>query len=398
MRVRRPVALFATLLVVLAGAPAAAGSAGTKGAGNADNRSRVAAAAAPTLQVSTVLAGLAIPWDLTFTPNDTMLFTVRSGSTAGVYVRHLGGYVRRLAVPRGFYSSRALGMMGIVVDPRFVSNRRFYTCHGFASGTYKDIRVVPWTVNRQYNTVTELSPIVTGIPVTTGEQSGCRLRFDPQNRLYIGTGDAGIGTSPQDRASLGGKVLRVDPFTGAGVAGNPFITSSNARTRKIFTYGHRNVQGLTLRPGTSQMWSVEHGTDRDDEVNALLAGGNYGWDPVPGYNETVPMTDTTKFPNAVPARWSSGFPTIATSGGIFLSGTQWGSWNGAIAVANLKGSHLRVFRLDSAGHVVGYDVPAELNGTYGRLRTAQTGPGGALYLTTSNGTNDRILRVVPTTG
>ena len=99
--------------------------------------------------------------------------------------------------------------------------------------------------------------------------------------LYVVTGDAAIGTQPQDLTALGGKVLRVSSTDGSGVAGNPFISSGNANSRRIFNYGHRNLQGLAHRPGTSQLYTAEHGPDRDDEVNLVLPGLDYGWNPVP---------------------------------------------------------------------------------------------------------------------
>jgi glucose/arabinose dehydrogenase len=179
---------------------------------------------------------------------------------------------------------------------------------------------------------------------------------------------------------LGGKVLRVDPATGAVV---------------IHTRGHRNVQGLAVRPGTGQLYSVEHGPDRDDEINLLAAGGNAGWDPNSSgsYNQSVPMTDLAKFPSAIQARWSSGSPTIATSGGTFVTGSQWGTWNGALVVACLKASKLETFFLDEPGNIVGQQSSVT---TFGRLRTPVQGPDGNLYVTTSNGAgNDRILRIEP---
>jgi glucose/arabinose dehydrogenase len=228
--------------------------------------------------------------------------------------------------------------------------------------------------------------LVTGLPISSsGLHSGCRLRFGPDGQLWIGTGDALQGMNPQSESSLGGKVLRVDRELGNPVPGN-----LNGR---VYTKGHRNVQGLAVRPGTSQVFSVEHGPDRDDEVNLLQAGGNYGWDPVPGYEQSGPMTDFSKFPDAVDAVWSSGFPSIATSGATFVSGGQWRGWDGALVVACLKGQQLRVFRLDTAGGVVRDQVA--LQGVAGRLRTPVQGPDGALYVTTSNGSNDHVLRVVP---
>ncbi len=150
-----------------------------------------------------------------------------------------------------------------------------------------------------------------------------------------------------------------------------------------------------MRPGTSQMWIVEHGPDFDDEINLLTAGGNYGWDPVPGYDESVPMTDLTKFPTAIEARWSSGVSTLAASGGIFLSGVDWGKWNGWLAVASLKDQTLRFFHFASDGTFIEQVNVPEMNGIYGRLRTPMLGPDGSLYVTTSNGGNDKILKITP---
>ena len=158
------------------------------------------------------------------------------------------------------------------------------------------------------------------------------------------------------------------------------------------------MQGLALRPGTSQMWSVEHGPSVDDEINLLAAGGNYGWDPVPGYNEGVPMTDIAEFPGAIESKWSSGSPTLAASGAIFLEGDQWGVWEGWLAVATLKDQKLHVFEFDTDGALVSQAVVPVLNGAFSRLRTPMVGPDGALYVTTSNGGSaDKILRITVNT-
>ena len=144
------------------------------------------------------------------------------------------------------------------------------------------------------------APVLTGIPIKTGQHGGCRLRFAPDGILNVGTGDAITGPAPQSLWSLGGKTLRVST-DGTAPANNPFdATGGNARF--VWTYGHRNVQGLALRPGTTQLWSAEHGPDIDDEVNLLVRGGNYGWDPQNGaaqYDQSVPMTDTVAFPSAI---------------------------------------------------------------------------------------------------
>ena len=339
---------------------------------------------APELVVSTLVSGLTIPWDLDFTPDGTMLFTEKRGVLSS---RGADGTFRRVNAEMGdLFAVGETGLMGIVVDPDFTSNRRFYTCQGHVG---PEIQVIAWTMNAAYTAATRVAdPLVGGMPATSGRHGGCRLRFGPEGYLWIATGDAALGRTPQDLTSLGGKVLRVDPSTGAGAETNPLASP------RIYSYGHRNVQGLALRPGTSQMWAVEHGPRVDDEINLLVAGGNYGWDPVPSYNESVPMTDRVKFPGAVEAKWSSGSPTLAVSGGIFLEGNQWGVWEGRLAVATLRDSRLRLFEFTPEGDFVGQVIVSELDRSYGRLRTPMMGPDGALYVTTSNGGGrDLILRI-----
>ena len=346
--------------------------------------------AAPKITVVEHVSGLNIPWDLAFAPDGTMLFTERRGRLKRRLANGTVGSVT--ADFSDLYVQGEAGLMAIVVDPGFASNRRFYTCQAH---TGKTVQVIAWTIDAAYASATRVSdPLVGDIPAA-GRHSGCRLRFGPLGYLWVATGDAAIGTVPQDLASLGGKVLRVDAATGAAAPDNPFAS-------RVYSYGHRNVQGLALRPGTSQMWSVEHGPDVDDEINVLSSRGNYGWDPVPtestdpSYNENVPMTDLVKYPEAVEAKWSSGDPTLATSGGIFLEGADWEEWEGRLAVAALAARSLRIFEFAADGTFVSEVVVPELDGRWGRLRTPMLGPNGALYVTTSNGgSQDRILKIVP---
>ena len=343
------------------------------------------------LSVHEFVSGLSIPWGLAFAPDGTMLFTQKSGL---LRARLTDGTIRPVTADfHDLFVSGETGLMAIVVDPDFATNRRFYTCQGH-TGT--EVQVIAWTIDAAYAAASRADdPLVGGLP-SRGRHGGCRLRFGPQGYLWIATGDAAIGTNPQNLSSLGGKVLRVDATTGTGAPANPFPSSP-----LIYSYGHRNIQGLALRPGTDQMWSVEHGPSRDDEINLLVSGGNYGWDPAlaHGYDESVPMTDRVKFPDAVEAKWSSGDNTLATSGGIFLEGDEWGRREGRLAVASLKDMTLRVFEFAADGTLLSEVIVDSLEDTYGRLRTPMLGPDGALYVSTSNGgSRDKILRVTPQQG
>lgn len=389
-------ALVASAVVAVPGAAAAPTGAQTA---TSDRPAEAAAAARPALTVTPVVTGLDIPWDVAFTPDRTMLYTQRAGK---LVARLPDGASRTLFnQPANFWASGETGLMGVVVDPDFASNRTFYTCEGnkIGNGT-PDVRVVRWTLNSSSSAATRVADIVTGIGTSSGRHGGCRLRFDNSKTLYVGTGDAAIGTNPQDLTTLNGKVLRVNR-DGSPAAGNPFLGSKNANTREIYSYGHRNVQGLSVRPGTNDMWLVEQGTYRDDEVNRPVAGANYGYDPVPtdgkpGYNESVPMTDLTKFPKAIPAVYSTGPSTLALSGGAWISGAAWGSLNGAFVAAALKATSLRALTISATDKLVSTQTVPELDGKYGRLREAVMGPDGALYVTTANGGGkDQILRVAP---
>ena len=339
---------------------------------------------APTLSVSVVADGLDHPWDVAQAPDGTLLFDERAGGLTAV---RPDGTVRELRADfDDLFARGETGLMGLVLDPAFADNRRFYTCQGVSAAAGASIEVIGWTVSDDWRSATRVAdPLIGHIPVNSGSgrHGGCRLRFTPDGALLIGTGDNAVGSNPQDQSSRAGKVLLADPATGE-VA--------------VWTYGHRNVQGLAVRPGTDQVFSVEQGTSRDDEVNLLQPEGNYGYDPDgPGgrYDESVPMTDTD-IPDAIPAVWSSGPQTIATCGGTFLDGDQWGSYDGLMLLGVLKGQGVLALRLADDGTLQDQFRLPELEGTYGRIRTVQQGTDGALYVTTDNGGGqDQLLRVTP---
>ncbi len=333
------------------------------------------AAAAPT--VTSVAAGLTIPWDVTWV-GSTMLFNERPGR---LWSLRPGGTPQRvrLALPSLWTDSEA-GLTGMVADPAAAANGLFYTCMSVAAaGKPKDVEVWKWRLTTP-TTAEKVAAIVTRIPIGSGRHNGCRLRFRSADRLYISTGDTAEGTVPQNLSSLGGKVLRVRA-DGTPPSTNPFY-KKRGNARYVWTYGHRNPQGLAYRASVNQMWSAEHGPSRDDEVNRIVRGANYGWSPTPGYDESRSMTDLTRFPKAKKARWKSGSPTVATSGATFLVGTQWGTWNGYLAVALLKGQGILLFRVSGTETLT---KVTEIATSYGRVRTVQQGPDGALYFTTSNG-------------
>lgn len=341
----------------------------------------------PALRVRTVVRRLQHPWDVQQAPGGRLLVSERDRARISVVRR---GQRRTLAdLSRLVWVSGETGLMSLAVD---AGSRTVWACHGSAQGR-NHVQVTRWRADARWTRLGQRRTVLTGLPSTSGRHGGCRLLLDRDSAaLFVGTGDAADGTNPRDLDSLGGKVLRVHRRTGAPMPGNPFADTSSAR-RLVWTYGHRNVQGLAQRDDGS-VWSVEHGSYRDDEVNLLVAGGDYGWNPAPGYDESVPMTDQSLPGEQQEAEWSSGDPTIATSGAAWVRGTQWGALDGTLAVAALKGSEVLFLRFDEQGALVSVRRPGRLQ-RFGRLRSVTAARNGDLLITTANGTGDRVLRISP---
>ncbi len=345
----------------------------------------------PTPNTSVVASGFTIPWDAVAVGDGSILVTERPG--AFELIRPDGSVTPVTADLDDLFASGETGLMGLALDSDFATNRRFYSCQGHLAPL--EIQVVAWTLALDGASATRVSdPLVGQLPLASGRHGGCQLTVDSTGALLIGTGDAAVGTTPQSLNSLGGKVLRVDSATGAALGDNPFAESANPNTQLIYSFGHRNVQGLAIHPDTGAIWNVEHGPDRDDEINEIIAGGNYGWDPVPGYTEAVPMTDLAKFPGAISARLSTGAPTLALSGADFLAHPSWGSWRGGLAVAALKNRTLRLYFFAPDGQPLGSRVL--IDQIYGRLRAVHHSPDGTLLVTTSNGAgSDQVIQITP---
>ncbi|GAA4671207.1 MULTISPECIES: PQQ-dependent sugar dehydrogenase [Amycolatopsis] len=352
-----------------------------------------------SLRVDVVASGLEHGWDVGFLPDGKLLVTQRPGRLSLVD----GSGAHDVAADLSdVYARGEGGLMGLVVHPDFAQTRRFTMCHTHQEGGRAvDIRLTTWTLSPDERGATRVRDLLTGLPVNpSGRHSGCRPAVAADGALLVGTGDTARASVSQDRHSLGGKVLRIDLNTGAPLPDNPFIASADPNEQRIYTYGHRNVQGVAVRPGTGQVFTAEHGPAFDDEVNLLRAGGNYGWDPSKGdtetsYDESVPMTDTDRFPDAVRPLWTSGDITEAICGAAFLTGRQWGALDGRLAVVALKGQKMLLFGVAGDGTITETTLPREFNDTYGRLRAARTAPDGALYVTTSDGNDDKVLRITP---
>ncbi len=333
--------------------------------------------ARPLLTTAVVQTGLRNPWDVAFAPDGRMFVTERVGNLL-VYASAAPGapQIGNNAIA-GIHASGEAGLMSIELDPSFASNGFLYACASRDDEGQWRNQVLRYVVAG--GSIAFDSYVIRRGMVAAGNHDGCRIRFGPDGKLWVTMGDAGNTANPQNPNALNGKVLRVNS-DGTIPADNPILPGAAGRSA-IYTWGNRNPQGLAFEPGTGRVFEVEHGDDTHDEINILVAGGNYGY---PIYRGPV-----GKPPYLDPA-WSSGNVTLATSGGEFVTGSQWGLWNGSLFVATLKESDLRRFELFD-----GTARQADLlfDNVYGRLRTPRLGPDGSLYLTTDNGSADRVIRI-----
>jgi len=366
----------------------------------------------PALTRTIVLQGRTGPWDVAVHDDGSIFFTERC---LGLSVRHADGNVTRLfgtsgsaLVAADLVCQGQSGMHGLALDPAFASNRMVYVyMTSNLSTAPRTNRVVRLVLNAGFTSASNRTDIITDIAFkdaangvgAAGAHSGGRLRFGPDGFLYVTTGDNHNPSLPQNPTLLGGKVLRVTT-SGAAAPGNAPPAGFDAR---IYTYGHRNVQGITFRPGTGQPFVSEHGPNHSDEVTPLVNGGNAGWDPqnrpslscpdnycgYAGTAATMPMTDVARFPSAIPPGWTNDGLSQGMGPAAFLTGTQWRGWNGRLAVGFMAGQRLAILQLNAAGVAT---TVATASLPTASFRALTQGPDGNLYVVTNGG---EIWRVTP---
>ena len=344
-------------------------------------------------RVETVVANLEVPWAIVFTPDGRMLFTERPGRVR-VFEN---GKLRPepLATIPDVEPTGESGLMGLTLHPQFAQNHLLYLAYAYRGGDDEQrVRVVRF--RETGSALTDRKVIIEDIPAAQFH-AGTRLRFGSDGKLYITTGDATSREIAQQLGSLGGKTLRLND-DGTVPPDNPFVNQTGARP-EIWTYGHRNAQGMDFQPGTNLMFQTEHGPSGfdgpggGDEVNIVERGKNYGW----------PLIHHTQTRAGLEAPLLEYTPAVAPSGATFYRGTNangFPQFKGNFFFTTLRGEALIRVVLDGR-RVVSQE--RLLDHKYGRLRDVIEGPDGALYFATSNRDgrgrpakdDDRVMRLVP---
>ena len=352
-------------------------------------------------KVVTVVEGLKNPWSMAWLPNGDMLVTERGGTLRIVR----GGKLLPEPVA-GVPAVRAVGQGGmqeVAVHPNFAQNRFIYLSYSKPRNDNKEGTTALLRARFENDRLVDTREIFEAKAWNDrGGHFGAKIAFDREGYLFMSVGDRQAGNSPkgldpsnhpaQDLLSHQGKILRLRD-DGTVPQDNPFVGRSDALP-EIWSWGHRNPQGLAFHPETNQLWSTEHGPQGGDELNLIRKGANYGW-PIIGYGVNY-VSGTGIHPT--PARegmeqpkvfWA---PSIGISGLMFYSGNQFPNWKGNAFTGGMTANWRQLVRVSINGETVANREPLLL-GQY-RIRDVRQGPDGFVYLATDTQTAGQTTAIV----
>ena len=324
------------------------------------------------INVEIVLDNLKNPWELEFAPDGTIFFTERDGK---LWVIDNESTLHLVAEFPASNTAEG-GLLGLELDPDYENNHFLYLYQTYLDIPTHQNKVVRYTINN--NQLTDELVLIDKIPGALWHDGG-RIKFGPDEMLYITTGDATNANLSQDTASLAGKILRINS-DGTVPSDNPFNSP-------VFSYGHRNPQGLAWNEN-GILVSSEHGPSGErgyahDEINVIERGKNYGWPIIVGDSNDIVYTNPILH---------SGDITWAPSGLLYYYSDRIPEWKGKFFVAALRGEHVMVLDLDLENDVV-KSAEKIFQGDYGRIRNLVQSPDGDVFMLTSNNDNDKILQI-----
>jgi glucose/arabinose dehydrogenase len=346
----------------------------------------VSAGVPPGMQVQDFITNLDVPWEMAFAPDGRIFVTERPGK---ILIIEDGKLQNEPWLNLDVTALGEGGLLGIALDPDFADNHYVYVAQTYLADVNK---IQNRLVRLREDTATGkgiVDKVLLDDAAGNVFHDGGRVKFGPDGKLYWTLGEAGNPALAQDLTSFNGKILRINP-DGTIPTDNPFPGSP------VYSYGHRNPEGLAWQPGTGRLYATEHGPsggfygEGQDEVNYIKPGKNYGWPVIHGSEAHEGMVN--------PIIQSGESETWAPSGATFVNG---GLWDGSMLFTGLRGEALYRLVIDKNDPTKVVSFDKYLAGQYGRLRDVVQGPDGALYILTNNTdgrgnprpADDRILRL-----
>ncbi|MCW1922192.1 PQQ-dependent sugar dehydrogenase [Luteolibacter arcticus] len=315
-------------------------------------------------RIEVLAEGLKVPWELRFLPGGRQIFTERIGR---VRMMEQGKLLEEPALTLPAAQGNKMGLLGLAVAPDFRTTGHLFLAWDKALGDRRfELRMERYRLDGKK--LVEPKTIIEGIAANQNH-TGCRLEFGPDGMLYMTTGDADQAEGSQKLDQLHGKILRFNP-DGSVPQDNPFVGKEGARP-EIWSYGHRNPQGLAFQPGTGQLYESEHGPLHGDEVNLIEKGANYGWPVISHRRERegmrAPLLEVT--------------PAVGPGRLLFYQGAAFPELRGSLLLCCLRGS--AVFRISLGGDGLPTHIERLWHQKWGRIRFINEAPDGSLWLGTS---------------
>lgn len=344
-------------------------------------------------RVATVAEGLEFPWGIAFLPDGAMLVSEREGRLRYVDENGLRDTVIS-GLPEDLIVERQGGLLGLALHPEFEDNRLVYFAYSAGTAAANHTALGRGRLNEDATALTDVEELFqVNFDKERGFHFGGRVQFLADGTLMLTLGDGGLHRNEsQNLANHLGTIVRLND-DGSVPFDNPFVTSRGAQP-EIFSYGHRNVQGIAINPETGSVWTHEHGARGGDEINIVASGANYGWPAVTygiNYNGS-PISDATGGEGFEEPIWYWN-PSIAPSGMAFYEGDAFPGWQGDVFVGALAGSMLVRYEVDG-DRVIGEEQLLTEAGH--RIRDVQTGPDGMIYILTDD-LDGQVLRLEPVT-
>lgn len=344
----------------------------------------------PTLKLDTVATGLKVPWSMAFLPNGDMLVTERMGQLRLIQKGKLSpepikGLPEIVAKGQG-------GLLDIILHPKYKENGWIYFSYSSPAKDGEEGKGSNTALMRaklKGNTLTDQQLVFKAGPnVTTNHHYGGRIAFDRAGFLYLTIGERGQQDEAQKLVNFQGKVIRLND-DGTVPKDNPFAGKADAKP-EIYSYGHRNPQGLILNPTTGDLWEHEHGPQGGDEVNIIRRGANYGWPVITfgiGYDNSIISNDTAKVGMEQPVIYYK--PSIAPCGMTFITSAKFEDWKGNLLIGSLKFNYIKRCVIKN-NKVVSQETIFE---NIGRVRDLKEGPDGNIYVAIES--SGQIVRISP---